>query len=113
MTENIKRKFSSVLFDNLKIYHKLKKRKRKGFDFSPAPSSSKLPTSTTTPRKPTLYKQKKTLAKVVSICGNPSQRQNLKRWAKVLKAASKHFKKKRKKKDSTGHLNLSNCLNDN
>nr|XP_033516505.1 uncharacterized protein LOC117280857 isoform X2 [Nicotiana tomentosiformis] len=86
MTENIKRKFSSVLFDNLKIYHKLKKRKRKGFDFSPAPSSSKLPTSTTTPRK---------------------------RWAKVLKAASKHFKKKRKKKDSTGHLNLSNCLNDN
>ncbi|OIT03475.1 PREDICTED: uncharacterized protein LOC109226333 [Nicotiana attenuata] len=82
----IKRKFSNVLFDNLKIHHKLKKRKRKGFDFSPVPSSSKLATTTTTPRKG---------------------------WAKVLKAASKHFKKKSKKKDSIGRLNLSNCLTEN
>ncbi|KAK4373126.1 hypothetical protein RND71_008510 [Anisodus tanguticus] len=85
--DNIKRKFSSVLFDNVKIYQKLKKnRKRKGFDFSHVPSSSKLASSTTTPRKG---------------------------WDKALKAISKHFKKKGKKKDSAGHLNLSNCLTDN
>ncbi|XP_059289314.1 uncharacterized protein LOC132067039 [Lycium ferocissimum] len=83
---NIKRKFSSVLFDNMKVYKNLKKRQRKGFDFSPVPSSSKVGSCTSTPRKG---------------------------WAKVLKAASKHFKKKGKKKDSAGHLNLSKCLTGN
>ncbi|XP_055807666.1 uncharacterized protein LOC129876297 [Solanum dulcamara] len=82
VTESIKRKFSSVLFDNLKIYKKLNKRKKNGFDFSPVPSSSKLASTTTTPRKG---------------------------WAKVLKAASKHFKKKSKKKNNK---DLFNCLTD-
>ncbi|XP_031091627.1 uncharacterized protein LOC115996508 [Ipomoea triloba] len=63
-------KFKSKLRDAVSCsvrYQQLKKRKMRDFDFSPIPSSSKL---TNTPRKG---------------------------WAKVLKAASKNFKKSKKK----------------
>ncbi|PHU26473.1 hypothetical protein BC332_04805 [Capsicum chinense] len=71
VTAKIKRKLSNVVTENIRECHRLKKRKKKAFDFSRLPSSS---SSTPTPRKG---------------------------WAKVLKAASKHFKKRNNKKDST------------
>lgn len=73
----IKRKLTDTLFYNLQKYQKMKRRKKnKSLDFSPVPSSNRLnSTSSVTPRQG---------------------------WEKVLKAASKHFKKKNKRRDSVG-----------
>ncbi|KAJ8532057.1 hypothetical protein K7X08_011980 [Anisodus acutangulus] len=85
-TAKIKRKLSNAVTENLREYQRSKKRKKKGFDFTRLPSSSKLASTTPAPRKG---------------------------WVKVLKAASKHFKKRNNKKDSTGDANISRCLTDN
>ncbi|XP_027072923.1 uncharacterized protein LOC113758204 [Coffea eugenioides] len=83
VTANIKRKFTDAVSDNLLKYQKMRKRKRKNsLDFTPCPSS-KLPSTSPTPRKG---------------------------WVKVLKAASKHFKKKSKKRDSYTQINFSSCF---
>ncbi|PHT55981.1 hypothetical protein CQW23_04467 [Capsicum baccatum] len=84
VTAKIKRKLSNVVTENIRECHRLKKRKKKAFDFSRLPSSSSSSSSSTpTPRKG---------------------------WAKVLKAASKHFKKRNNKKDSTGDVNFRKSL---
>ncbi|CAN4084615.1 unnamed protein product [Withania somnifera] len=46
VTEKIKRKLSNAFTENMREYHRSKKRKKKAFDFSCLPSSS-----TSTPRK--------------------------------------------------------------
>ncbi|XP_059282581.1 uncharacterized protein LOC132036294 [Lycium ferocissimum] len=84
-TTKIKRKLSNAVIENLRECHRLKKRKKKAFDFTRLPSSSKLNSTTSTPRK---------------------------EWGKVLKAATKHFKKRNNKKDSIGDANFSECLID-
>ncbi|KAK2978019.1 hypothetical protein RJ640_028701 [Escallonia rubra] len=85
---NIKRKLCGTsVASNLQIYHKNKAKKIKtkaGVDFSPNYSSS---------------------AKKISSSSAPR-----KGWDKMLKAASKHFKRISKKKDSTAHVKLSRCL---
>ncbi|XP_055823947.1 uncharacterized protein LOC129892403 [Solanum dulcamara] len=87
VTAKIKRKLSNSVTENMReYYHKSKKRKKKALDFTRLPSSSKLASTTPTPRKG---------------------------WAKVLKAASKHFKKRNKKKDSKGDVNFCKSLTDN
>ncbi|XP_022885896.1 uncharacterized protein LOC111402077 [Olea europaea var. sylvestris] len=68
MTAKFKRKFANAVFDHLHKYHKMKKRKRKSMEFSSVPSSHQLSPTSSAPRKV---------------------------WTKVLKAASKHFKKRR------------------
>ncbi|XP_016484313.1 uncharacterized protein LOC107804885 [Nicotiana tabacum] len=74
VTAKIKRKFSTAVSENMKEYQKLKKRKKKAFDFT-----------SPTPRKGCV---------------------------KVLKAVSKHFKKKKNKKDSKADVNFSKCSTD-
>ncbi|XP_059282622.1 uncharacterized protein LOC132036323 isoform X1 [Lycium ferocissimum] len=86
VTTKIKRKLSNAVTENLRECHRLKKRKKAAFDFTRLPSSSKLASTTTTPRK---------------------------QWCKVLKAATKHFKKRNNKKDSTGDINFCRSLTDN
>ncbi|XP_049412050.1 uncharacterized protein LOC125875034 [Solanum stenotomum] len=86
VTAKIKRKLSNAVTEKMREYHRSKKRKNKAFDFTRLPSSSKLTSTTQTPRKG---------------------------WVKVLKAATKHFKKKNKKKDSTGDVNFCKLLTDN
>ncbi|XP_011085462.1 uncharacterized protein LOC105167442 [Sesamum indicum] len=83
----IKRKFTDAVLQNISRCRKMKRRKRKSFGFSPVPSSSRRLSSS-----------------------SPSP----KAWAKVMKAAAKHFKKKKnKKKDSNLHLDdLSNHFTD-
>ncbi|XP_073029017.1 uncharacterized protein [Primulina eburnea] len=70
---NIKKKFTSVVSDNICMYQRMKMNKRKSFGFSPVPSSGRLKASSPTPRK---------------------------KWAKAMKAASKHFKKKQKERSN-------------
>ncbi|KAI5652444.1 hypothetical protein M9H77_29631 [Catharanthus roseus] len=76
ISAKIKKKLTDALFHNLQKYRKMKKRKKKGLDFSPLSSSNKVKPLSATPRKG---------------------------WEKVLKAASKHFKNKNKRRDSIGH----------
>ncbi|KAL2482139.1 hypothetical protein Fot_43583 [Forsythia ovata] len=71
-TKKMKRKFTNAVFNNLHKYQNMNKRKRKSMEFSCVPSSHQLTPTSSTPRKG---------------------------WAKVLKAASKHFKKKNKKRE--------------
>ncbi|XP_073137987.1 uncharacterized protein [Henckelia pumila] len=83
---NIKKKFTSVVSDNICMYQRMKMSKRKSFGFSPVPSSGRLKASSPTPRK---------------------------KWAKAMKAASKHFKKNKKKDPIHLHLqDVSNYLPD-
>ncbi|MCE5167340.1 hypothetical protein HAX54_049090 [Datura stramonium] len=86
VTAKIKRKFSNAVTKNMREYHKSKKRNKTTFDFSRLPSSSQLASTTQTPPKG---------------------------WVKVLKAASKNFKKRINKKDSTGDVNFCKSLTDN
>ncbi|XP_059662940.1 uncharacterized protein LOC132308751 [Cornus florida] len=79
VTTNLKKKITNSVSNNLRNLNnhymkkmKRKKKKKKAFDFSPNPPSAKGSSTTPTPQKG---------------------------WAKVLKAASKHFKKKSQKKD--------------
>lgn len=87
LTDSFKRKISTSVSNNLKVYRdtKMMKKKKKAnaFIFSPNAASFKGSTNSPTPRKG---------------------------WAKVLKAASGHFKKTGKKKDYNGaaHMKLSN-----
>ncbi|KAL3849034.1 hypothetical protein ACJIZ3_010916 [Penstemon smallii] len=79
MAANIKRKFTNVVSDNIYNYRNMKKTKRRRKSFEFSPVVN---SSSPTPRKA---------------------------WAKVMKVASKHFKKKYKKKDiSNVHFDISN-----
>ncbi|KAI3465592.1 hypothetical protein Pfo_022255 [Paulownia fortunei] len=81
----IKRKFTDAVLDNISRCSKMKRRRRKSFSFSPVPSSRRPSSSSPSPKA----------------------------WGKVMKAAAKHFKKrKNKKKDPNVHLDLSNYLTD-
>ncbi|CAI9754455.1 unnamed protein product [Fraxinus pennsylvanica] len=68
MTAKFKRNFTNAVFDHLHKYQKMKRRKRKSMEFSSVPSSHQLSPTSPAPRKG---------------------------WAKVLKAASRHFKKRK------------------
>lgn len=84
VTANFKRKFTDAVSDNLQKYQNLKKRKRKNsLDFPPIHSSNKFPSTSSTPRKA---------------------------WMKVLKTASKHFKKMKTKNGSIVRMNFPSCL---
>ncbi|CAK9175555.1 unnamed protein product [Ilex paraguariensis] len=80
VTANIKKKISSTVLGNVQNYHKLKVKKKKkkmmnkkvDFDFFPNHPSVEGNSTTPTPKKG---------------------------WAKLLKVASKHFKRTTKKKD--------------
>ncbi|KAL7142332.1 hypothetical protein ABFS83_08G116800 [Erythranthe nasuta] len=79
MAVRVKKKLTDAVLDNISLCRtmkrkKTKKKKRNSFGFSPVPSSHRLSSSSPTPKA----------------------------WAKVMKAAANHFKKR--KKNSNFHL---------
>ncbi|KAL3615307.1 hypothetical protein CASFOL_040968 [Castilleja foliolosa] len=84
MAGRIKRKFTDTVLENISRCGKMKRRKRKSFGFSMAGSARRLSSSSSTPKA----------------------------WAKVMKAAVKKFKKKKKNinKDQNVHYHISNYL---
>ncbi|KAL7102465.1 hypothetical protein ACP275_08G122600 [Erythranthe tilingii] len=79
MAVRMKKKLTDAVLDNISLCRTMKrkkKKKRNSFGFSPVPSSRRLSSSSPTPKA----------------------------WAKVMKAAANHFKKRKKKNNSNFHL---------
>ncbi|KAK6142417.1 hypothetical protein DH2020_022765 [Rehmannia glutinosa] len=78
MAARIKRKFTDTVLENIGRCGKMKRRRRKSFSFSPAGSGRRLSSSSPSPKT----------------------------WAKVMKVAAKHFKKRKNKNKDNHNVHL-------